>query len=375
MLPSCVAFVSCLRVLQVQAAAATVLDSSVKNVTSALKSVGVWANTVIIFTTDNGGPLDHSYNYPLRGGKHTYWEGGVRGECFVFSELLPPARRGTQWNGLAHASDWYTTIILGILGLPGSVLNGTGPVAVDGVDLWPALTLGGESPRAEVIVQAALPSVYNTTTAIRLGALKLIVGQPGDNRVLAMPPPPKELVPFGRSGGTVESGTDHCTAPGSKSKVAGPACATGCLFDVMQDPSESNDLASNPAYKTQLAAMKARLLEAAQDAMPPQFAFDPDSPQAAKQANQAQMDRICATTGFLEPGDIIPPLPPSPPGPPSPSPSPLPGKCKAVLASKCPLPQFKTYDACLACTREYANKPTCKPSDRQTYCHAIPPTV
>jgi hypothetical protein len=29
---------------------------------------------VWIVTADNGGPLDHSYNWPLRGGKHTLWE-------------------------------------------------------------------------------------------------------------------------------------------------------------------------------------------------------------------------------------------------------------------------------------------------------------
>ena len=68
----------------------------------------------------NGGPLDHTYNWPLRGGKHTQWEGGIRGEAFVWSKsdaLLPSSARGTTWRGLAHSSDWVPTVIEGVFGL------------------------------------------------------------------------------------------------------------------------------------------------------------------------------------------------------------------------------------------------------------------
>ena len=43
------------------------------------KCVKLWQNTVIIVTADNGGALDSgSCNYPLRGGKNTFFEGGQR---------------------------------------------------------------------------------------------------------------------------------------------------------------------------------------------------------------------------------------------------------------------------------------------------------
>ena len=61
-----------------QTAVTAELDHLVSNVTNALKRTGMWDDTLIIFTSDNGGPLDHTTNYPLRGGKHTFWEGGVR---------------------------------------------------------------------------------------------------------------------------------------------------------------------------------------------------------------------------------------------------------------------------------------------------------
>ena len=43
----------------------------------------LWDNTLIIFTSDNGGALLHgSCNYPLRGGKSTYFDGSQRVHAF-----------------------------------------------------------------------------------------------------------------------------------------------------------------------------------------------------------------------------------------------------------------------------------------------------
>jgi arylsulfatase A-like enzyme len=84
----------------------TELDFGVANVTQALKDSGLWENTVLIFISDNGGPLDHSTNYPLRGGKGSEWEGAYRVEAFVTSPLLPASVRGSNYTGMTHSSDW-----------------------------------------------------------------------------------------------------------------------------------------------------------------------------------------------------------------------------------------------------------------------------
>ena len=53
----------------------TVVDQSVKNVTDILKKLGVWNNTLFIWTTDNGAPVHVAgSNYPFRGSKGNNFE-------------------------------------------------------------------------------------------------------------------------------------------------------------------------------------------------------------------------------------------------------------------------------------------------------------
>ena len=86
----------------------TELDYGIAEVVDALKEKDMF--DLLIFVSDNGGPLDHTTNSPLRGGKHTFFEGGVRVMSFISGPAVPPARRGTRWTGMAHSSDWYVTV-------------------------------------------------------------------------------------------------------------------------------------------------------------------------------------------------------------------------------------------------------------------------
>ena len=65
----------------------TELDYGAGNITGLMKERGMWDSSLVIFTTDNGGPQDHACNYPLRGYKFSVWEGGVRGVAFVSGGL------------------------------------------------------------------------------------------------------------------------------------------------------------------------------------------------------------------------------------------------------------------------------------------------
>ena len=77
--------------------------SGIGNVTKALKRKGMYDNTLFVFTSDNGGPTTTNdgvgaRNWPLRGGKHSIWEGGTRAIAVIStgsqSKVLNPKMKG-----------------------------------------------------------------------------------------------------------------------------------------------------------------------------------------------------------------------------------------------------------------------------------------
>lgn len=55
------------------------MDDAIGRIVDTLKRDGIWKNTLIVFLSDNGGPLAQAANNtPLRGGKHSDYEGGIR---------------------------------------------------------------------------------------------------------------------------------------------------------------------------------------------------------------------------------------------------------------------------------------------------------
>lgn len=91
-------------------------DESIANVTAALQAKGMWEDTLVIVTTDNGGPtavcaVQGSSNYPLRGGKCTVWQGGTTGDALLSGPAL--ARLGIEpsvYTNLFHVVDWLPTL-------------------------------------------------------------------------------------------------------------------------------------------------------------------------------------------------------------------------------------------------------------------------
>jgi len=93
------------------------LDQSVGRILEKVKALGVERNTVVIFTSDNGG-VDYAKvttNHPLRGGKGRYWEGGIREPLIVRWPGVTGS--GSVCEAPVISMDFYPTL-LEMAGLP-----------------------------------------------------------------------------------------------------------------------------------------------------------------------------------------------------------------------------------------------------------------
>lgn len=110
------------------------IDASVGEVLRALEATGEARDTLVIFTTDNGPWLnygDHAGSAgPLREGKGTCWEGGVRVPCVMRWPGKIPA--GTSSDAMLMTIDLLPTLA----GLVDAKLPAH---KIDGLDVWPLL--------------------------------------------------------------------------------------------------------------------------------------------------------------------------------------------------------------------------------------------
>jgi arylsulfatase A-like enzyme len=218
-----------------QAATIEAVDRNVGRIVERLAKLGLTDDTLVIFTSDNGGTSQ--YTSPLRGGKGELYEGGIRVPLVVAGP--PVAKPGTTCDVPVASIDIYPTLV---------ALAGATPPAgqpLDGASLVPVLRGGDALPRTQLFwhfpcyVGRATPS-----SAVREGDYK--------------------LVEFFEGGGRLE------------------------LYDLAKDPGESRDLAASMPERTMAMAKHLRDWQRSTGAAIPHQAnpsYDPksDRPRGGRQ--------------------------------------------------------------------------------------------
>jgi arylsulfatase I/J len=198
------------------------LDAGVGQIVAALEKNGQRSNTLLIFTSDNGGSTSENNgqayppdgyasgpltgnNLPLRDEKASVYEGGTRVPCIV---SWPGTVKSGKHDAPVQIIDWMPTFC---------ALAGFKPakdLKWDGVNLWPQLVEGAPPPPR---------TLYTVGPGFKSRALRC---------------DPWKLVVHGS---------------GEKAKYE--------LYDILADPNETKNVAGQ--QPDQLAAMKERLADAA----------------------------------------------------------------------------------------------------------------
>lgn len=100
------------------------IDQGVGMIMEKLQVLGLAENTIIIFMADNGGESRVTSNAPLRQGKSTLYEGGIRVPLIVRVPHVTP--RGAVCRTPVCVIDFYPTLcrIVGVTPPPGQYLDG-----------------------------------------------------------------------------------------------------------------------------------------------------------------------------------------------------------------------------------------------------------
>ncbi|XP_055343843.1 arylsulfatase B-like isoform X2 [Paramacrobiotus metropolitanus] len=258
-----------------------VLDEQFKRIVDALAYTGAINNTIIVFIGDNGAPLlgtsaigrgaNRGSNWPLRLGKGSLFEGGVRTLSFIWSPLLQ--RCGHITNQLFHITDWLPTLYEAA----GGNLADLDKNDITGMSQWTSLTQGQNyGPRRELVNNIdSRGGSYAMIYQDQYGGMYKIYGGNlymnnyfgwGVTEGTTLDNPMKVWTPT-----SVE-----CNFPEGTEVTQCRPYLSDCLFDLINDPCETNNIASS--YPNLLQTLKQKISVYNQSVFPFQNKpFDPAS--------------------------------------------------------------------------------------------------
>lgn len=212
------------------------MDEGIGKILTALEQSKLCGNTLVIFHSDNGGPApgEVTSNGPLRAGKATLYEGGVR----VPSIAWWPGKLsgGRTVAAPLHVSDWHATL----LGLAGYEEK---DATLDGREAWAAIAQDAPSPRKEILLNST-----PVAGALIVEPWKIVINGRKEHN-------------DGRDPSTGQTiGLDGETETAAAQQQIG-------LFNLADDPYEKKNLAAELPEKVK--ELRARYDELASQAAPP----------------------------------------------------------------------------------------------------------
>ncbi|CAE7264785.1 Arsj [Symbiodinium sp. CCMP2592] len=221
------------------------MDFVMGRLVETLKDRGMFEDTLVIFISDNGGATDlgsGANNYPLKSGKFTAWEGGVRTNAFISGGFIPAPNRGSSFDGVIHIADWYATLC-----------NLAGVSHVDDVSAKAneQLRLEGRPLLAEVEGRPQLQNIFSgvngrpdtlhlSPTTVLKWPYKLLTGRQSNSFWLGPVFP-------------------NCSSSNMPADTSTEDCGNGCLFNVEVDPGEHWDLSAKEDHVAVLSSLQEEL--------------------------------------------------------------------------------------------------------------------
>ncbi|XP_062522065.1 uncharacterized protein LOC134196859 [Corticium candelabrum] len=217
---------------QIYGAMVSAMDVAIGRIIKALRATKMISNTLVVFTSDNGGTEHEGNNYPLRGIKSTLYEGGLRVPTFVYAPRRLLRHRKYTTNSLIHITDWFPTLY--------SIAGGSAkdlPKSLTGHDFSGTIFKKETSPRKEMVYNLYTKKGQLLSGAIRDERFKLIMGKQGKDKNFWYCTAP-----------LIQQNASLCKPATYNVKEVMPAVVelniktSFSLFDLENDPSETKNL-------------------------------------------------------------------------------------------------------------------------------------
>lgn len=237
------------------------VDVVIERIVDRLKGRKLWENALVVIHSDNGGEIMFAgicggNNWPLRGGKFSNWEGGIRVGALVAGGILPAERRGKTESGLVTGWDWLSTYVSLTGGDPTDhKAKAAGLPGIDSVDQWDLISgKNTTAPRTKIIIGDTSAETPNGDGKTLVGGVIRAEGDKLWKLLVGAKDKLYTIDQYVRTGPSWPNSSSHLV-PLAHEHTCGRDAKRGCLFELNADPFELESVAeTNTDLFTELLA-------------------------------------------------------------------------------------------------------------------------